>query len=285
MAAVNITVTGLNQKIARNTQVAATEDVWTITSQNFGTNVPLLCVRPSVDTYYHTTSGQTATDGWIIKAGQVLPVRIASTTTVFYLRPVSTAGTIDCVVVAADDIPASAAALTTDAAASLTQGNSQKATYTISTLTAAPASANYAVLNIEAGATKTPRIRRVIISNPGFGTAAALLTFELVRTTSASSGGTATVPAPHDTTDAAYSGLARKDGATLGTIGTQITTFSIFQPATAAANFAPAVFEFYGQMSKAMTIPAGTANGIALRCINGNAGATGFCASMEVTDE
>lgn len=285
MATIPITITGLNQKIARNTQAAATEDTWTITSQNFATNVPLLCVRPSVDTYYHTTAGQTATDGWIIKAGQVLPVRCASLTTTFYLRPVSTAGTIDCVVVAADDLPASAATLTTDAAASLTQGNSQKATYTISTLTAAPATANYAVLNIEAGATKTARVRRLIISNPGFGTAAAALDFELVRTTTASSAGTAVTPAPHDTTNAAYSGVARKDGATLGTIGTQLTTFTIVQPATAVAAFTPIVFEFYGQMSQALTIPAGTANGIALRCINGNAGATGFRASLEVTDE
>jgi hypothetical protein len=177
-----------------------------------------------------------------------------------------------------------ATALLVDSTGALVQGNSRKATYSFSTLTAAPATANYVVMNFEAGTTKTVRLRRLIISNPGFGTAAAGLTFELIRTTAASSAGTAATPAPHDTTSAAYSGVARINGATI-TAGTQITTFTIVQPATAIAAFTPVVFEFYGQMSQSITIAAGVANGLALRCINGNAGATGFCASMELTDE
>ena len=284
MAAVNITIPGINQKITRNTQVAAQEDVWTVTGLS-NNSLMVLYVRPTVDTFYHSASGQAATDGYIIRAGMCHPV-IVATTTVFYLRPVSTAGTIDCTIVPAGVALNTTPTLGTDATGSLLQGTSARPTYTINTLTSAPAVANYTILNIEAGATKIPRIRRIIISNPGFGTAAAALTFEVVRTTAASSVGTAVTPSIHDTSvpDAAYGGTARKDGATI-TAGTQITTFEIFQPATLAGSYVPMVIELYGQISKPYVIPTGVTNGIALRCINGNAGATGFCASMEFTEE
>lgn len=290
MAAVAISFSRLGEKIARNTQVASQEDAWTVTAAGVGIqgvlNPPgiFLLLRPSVDTYYHTTSGSTASDGFPLLGGCQYPIQLGSSTS-FFLRPVSTAGVVDCVIV-----PASAAtaqpfkALTLDASSSLTQGNSGKATYTFSTLIAAPATGNYVVMNFEAGATKTVRLRRLIISNPGSGTALAGLTFELIRTSAASSGGTVKTPAPHDTTAAAFSGIARTDGSTI-TAGTQITTFTIVEPATVVGSFSPVVFEFYGQMSQAIVVPAGITNGLALRCINGNTGAAGFCASMELTDE
>jgi hypothetical protein len=282
MAAVPITITGIGQKVPRNTQGAAQEDAWTITNPSAG--ALFLIVRPSQDTFYHSTAGQTATDGLPLSGGMFYAIRIGGTTT-FYLRPVSTAGVIDCFVqdsAGAAGTPYKAVVL--DNAGALTQGNSQKPTFTISTLTAAPIAANYVVANFEAGATKTPRLRRIIVSNPGFGTAAAALTFEVIRTTAASSAGTLVTPASHDPADAAFSGIARTNGATI-TAGAQVTTFTIFQPATASAAFSPVVFEFYGQMSKAIAVAAGITNGLALRCINGNAGASGFCASMEMTDE
>lgn len=290
MAAVALSFSRLGEKLARNTQVAAQEDAWTVTASTAGlagispVTGAVLLLRPSVDTYYHTTAASTATDGFPILGGSQYPIALGPITS-FYLRPVSTAGVVDCVVV--PSFAASAQpfkSLTLDSSASLTQGNSAKPTYSFSTLVAAPATANYVIMNFEAGATKTVRLRRLIISNPGAGVALAGLTFELIRTTAASSAGTTKTPAPHDTTSAAFSGVARTDGATI-TAGTQITTFTIVEPATTAGAFTPAVFEFYGQMSQAITIPAGITNGLALRCINGNTGAAGFCASMELTDE
>ena len=86
MAAVNVTVTGFSQKIPRNTQVAAQEDVWTITApNNFGQDAYLL-IRVSADTLYHSVSGQAATDGLPIPGGDYFPVKLG-TTTVFYLTP------------------------------------------------------------------------------------------------------------------------------------------------------------------------------------------------------
>ena len=286
MAAVNVTVTGFSQKIPRNTQVAAQEDVWTITApNNFGQDAYLL-IRVSADTLYHSVSGQAATDGLPIPGGDYFPVKLG-TTTVFYLRPASTAGIVDCVIVTgamAPMVPYKSVIL--DNAGALTQGSSQKPTYGYDSIIGAPAAANYVHLAVESGPTKITRIRRLVISNPGFGTAAALLTFEVIRTTAVGSGGTTSAPALYDTsgTDAAFSGICRKDGSTI-TAGTQLRTFSIFQPATAAGSFSPFVYEFYGQIAKALVIPAGTANGIALRCINGNAGAAGFACSFEFTEE
>lgn len=283
-ATVTVTVNQIGQKIPRNTQVAAQEDTWTING-SAGSTPMYLVIRPSQDTLYHSTSGQTASDGFTIPGGSYFYSPIGSGPITFYLRPSSTAGVVDCVVVPAPGMGSTGAkALVTDAASALTQGNSQKATYTINTLTSAPITGNYPVLTFEAGTTKTCRVRRVVISNPGFATAGTVLTFELVRTSAASSAGTTVTPAPHDTTDSAFSGVARKDGATI-TAGTQIVTFAVAVPATVAGAFTPFVFEFYGQMSKSLTVPAGITNGMALRCINGAAGASSLCASMEITEE
>ena len=284
MAAVAITVTGINQKVTRNTQVAAQEDAWTITG--IGSNTPMiLYFRPTVDTFYHSVAGQAAADGYIVRAGMCHPVLVTSSTA-FYLRPVSTAGTVDCTIIPAGVALNTDPVFGVDTGGSLVQGTSSRPTYAVNTLTAAPTAANYTVLTIEAGAAKIPRLRRVIISHPGFGTAAAALTFEVIRTTAASSVGTVVTPSVYDTSvpDAAYSGVARSNGPTI-TAGTQITTFTIFQPATLPGAFTPVVFEFYGQNSKPLVIPTGVTNGLALRCINGNAGATGFCASLEFTEE
>jgi hypothetical protein len=282
MAAVPVTITGVGQKITRNTQVAAQEDAWTIT--NTSGQALFLVIRPSQDTLYHSTSGSTAADGLPISGGSFFPIKSGGSAT-FYLRPASTAGVVDSFVVSSmDELVGPYKAVMLDSVGALTQGNSQKPTFTISTLVAAPTAANYVVANFESGAAKVSRLRRIIISNPGFGTAAAALTFEVIRTTAASSAGTLVTPASHDSADAAFSGIARTVGATI-TAGAQVTTFTIFQPATAATAFSPVVFEYYGQMSKAITVPAGVTNGLALRCINGNAGASGFSASMEFTDE
>ncbi len=284
MAAVNITVTGVSQKIARNTQGASQEDTWTVTSNpNMGLPVYLI-IRPSVDSLFHSTVGSTAADGLALPGGCFYPVKLGASTT-FALRPVSTAGVVDCWVADAAMVAAIPyKSVILDAAGALTQGNSQKLTYGFDSIVGAPAAAGYVHLAVESGPTKTTRIRRLVIANPGAGTAAALLTFELIRTTAAGSVGTTIVPAPYETTDAAFTGICRKDGSTI-TAGTQLRTFSIFQPATTPGSFSPFVYEFYGQLAKALTIPAGTANGIALRCINGNAGAVSFAASFEFTEE
>lgn len=284
MAAVNITIAANNQKITRNTQVAAQEDAWTVTGMGASFN-QVLVIRPSQDTLYHSTTGQTAGDGFAIPAGSYFPIMLGSTTTTFFLRPSSTAGVVDCFVA-----PASAwtstgnNSLVKDTTGALTQGNSQKPTYTISDLNSAPATANFVLATFEAGASKVSRLRRLIITNPGLGTAAAGLQMELIRTTAASSVGTLQTPAAHDSNDAAFSGIARIAGPTI-TAGTRIWSGVIFQPATTLAQYSPAIFEFYGQISKAILVPAGVTNGLALRCVNGNAGATGFAFSMELTEE
>lgn len=286
MAAVSVTATNYGQKIPRNTQVVAQEDAWTVTTLNNSGNETYLILRPSVDTLYHSVSGQAASDGIQIPGGGYFPIRLGATT-VFYLRPAGTAGVIDSFVAPPAMAPLEPyKSFTADLAGALTQGNSLKPTYCVDSVTGAPTAAGYVHLAVESGPTKTTRLRRLIISNPGLGTAAALLNLELVRTTAAGSVGTVVTPSVYDTAvpDAAHSGVSRKDGSTI-TAGTIIHIFSIFQPATAAGAFSPFVYDFYGQLAKALTIPSGTANGIALRCTNGNPGAAGFSASFEFTEE
>lgn len=177
MAAVNITVTGVSQKIARNTQVTAQEDTWTVTSNpNMGLPVYLI-IRPSVDSLYHSVVGSSAADGLTLLGGCFYPVKLGASTA-FALRPISTAGVVDCWIADAamvSAIPYKAATL--DATGAIAQGNSQKPTYGVDSLVGAPAAANYVHLAVESGAAKTTRVRRLVIANPGAANFAASFEF------------------------------------------------------------------------------------------------------------
>ena len=112
--------------------------------------------------------------------------------------------------------------LATDPTGGLVLGNPRKATYTLNLIGATPTSANYILAAIEAGASKTMRLRRVIIHQVGVFTAAARCVLSLLRTTAAATGGGAATPAPLEAADGAYSGLAKitNPAITAGTVGT-----------------------------------------------------------------
>lgn len=164
--------------------------------------------------------------------------------------------------------------------------NGVKRTYTVNIDGAAPASGNYVLAAIEAGAGVGFRLRRLIVSVPGSQTAAARQRFEIVRTTAASSGGSLQTPAPRDAADAAFSGIARITNPTI-TAGAALFTFSLVKPTavTTAPGYTPFVVSFDEHNTKPIVVPAGVANGIALREINGAAGAANFCATLEFTEE
>lgn len=163
--------------------------------------------------------------------------------------------------------------------------NSDKATYTVSFNVSPTASTD--LFAIESGASKIVRIRRIVITNPGAQTAAGLRSLQLMRTTAAGVG-SAVTPAPDDTTDAAYSGLARSGntGANLGTAGTVLRTIPIFVPAALAAA-TPFIIDFGADGTQATKCPtgiAGAANGISLRD-PGAAGGVTICGYVEFTEE
>jgi len=164
--------------------------------------------------------------------------------------------------------------------------NGKKRSYTVLIDGAAPTSANYVLAAIEAGAAVGFRLRRLTISIPGSQTTAGRQRFELVRTTAASAAGVATTPQPRDLTDAAFSGIAKITNPTI-TAGVSVFSFSLVKPTavTTAPGFTAFQVSFDELNMKPIIVPAGIVNGIALREINGAAGAANFCATLEITEE
>lgn len=136
---------------------------------------------------------------------------------------------------------------------------------------------------IESSATKRARIRRVVITNPGTATAQTVFTAQLLRTTTAGSGGTVT-PAPFDDTHAAYSGICRSGVGVGGTAGTVLAEIGLVATATASpiTAFPPVILNF--EEALCPTTKAGVANGISLRLTVG-AGAANFKGFVEFDEE
>lgn len=189
-------------------------------------------------------------------------------------NPVLTAGS--------DGTAARTIKTTTAGSVSIQTENSVKATY-IASVTALANTAASDIITIEAGTTKTVRIRKIVILNPGTATAAATRVLTLVRTTTAGTAG-AIVPNPMDAADGAYSGLVRSKATGLGTAGVTLMSIPVFVP-TGATAFTPVVIDFTMDGSaKAPTIAAGVTNGISLRD-PGATGAAALAAYIEYTEE
>lgn len=158
-------------------------------------------------------------------------------------------------------------------------GQSGAATYTVTVNGQANTATGHSIV-IEAPAGNAVRIMHVRILNPGSQTSAGLRLLQLIRTTSAGTGGTVT-PAPHDTADSPYGGIARAKPTT-GTESTVLQDIPVYVP-TAVGAFTPIDLDF-GDVSqeKAFTIAAGTTNGIALKD-PGAAGGANFSASITFT--
>lgn len=130
------------------------------------------------------------------------------------------------------------------------------------------ATANDHLLQLMAGATLNLYIRRIRLYQAGLATAAAIATMQLWRLTTAGTGGTANTPQLWDTTDAA----AGATGMTLPTVkGTETElylpfTVGFIQTApTGGFNTLLADFDFERMRIKCPRIPAGTANGFAIK--------------------
>lgn len=171
----------------------------------------------------------------------------------------------------------------TDLSGSLTVGNSLKPTYTVSVQNAAPISVNYVVAALESGTTKIMRLRRIIIPNIGNATAAQKTVISILRTTAASTGGTTVTPALRDTSDSAYSGIAKTTNPTI-TSGTVLYQTSAYTPTTLGA-FTPMIIDFAHPNMKAIIANVGIANGLAIRIDNGAAGYANLDIILEFTEE
>lgn len=153
-------------------------------------------------------------------------------------------------------------------------GKSALASYMVGTSNAAVTAAASDVLSLEAEAARGFRISKVCIY-PGSATAAALVQWQLIRTTTASSGGTVIAAevtsgnnflSKADPGDANWSGVARAPGATEGTSGAILDTgmAHVQITATPPTNF-PYFCREYGLIDgKQPVIAAGVTNGVKL---------------------
>ena len=157
--------------------------------------------------------------------------------------------------------------------AEVVTGKSTRATY-IASLSSVSYTAVESLINLEAEAGRGFRITEVCVSG-GSATAAAWTTWQLIRTTSASSAGT-TIAAESTTThsvtkmdpaDANWSGAARTGG-TEGTSGAVIDQGTIFVNITATPPAAPGADQvchtYCKSGDKCPTVIAGVANGVKL---------------------
>jgi hypothetical protein len=171
-----------------------------------------------------------------------------------------------------------------DASSRAIAGDSNRPTYVWMAANLHFDAVTYDAFVLEAGATKSARIRKIVLFNPGSQTAGALTGAQLTRTTAAGAGG-AVVPPPLDPDDVAFTGILRVNGnGQAGTLGTNLGSVSWFTPA-AVAQFQPTVlFDWTNAMDKAPRIKPGA--GITFRANQAAAGA-GLNASLylEFTEE
>lgn len=145
---------------------------------------------------------------------------------------------------------------------------------------------------IEAGAQRAVRVLKVCVTNPGTQTSAGFRVLLLERTTAAGTNGVVTAEAAgaptaalarQDSGGSAFSGVVRAKPTGLGTQGATLAVLPVWVP-TSAAFAQPVCLDFTNPYDRPPRIPAGTANGIALRD-PGAAGGANFAAYVVFAEE
>lgn len=130
------------------------------------------------------------------------------------------------------------------------------------------ATANDHILQIMAGASLNVRIRRIRFEQSGNATTAAIGILEIWRLSSAGTGGTAVTPAKLDTGDAASGATAMTLPTVKGTESVLVMRSALIyrQAVSATAAGVDDAWEWVQQPGqKPLIIPAGAANGIAIK--------------------
>lgn len=156
------------------------------------------------------------------------------------------------------------------------------ATYSVDTASAgtSSATANSHLLQIMAGASLNVYVRRIQIFQLAVATAAAIDAIEIVRLSTAGTGGTAVTPSPRDTTDSASGAAGMTLPTVKGTEGTFVDRCTVQWIQTVGTQSGGSLatlladLDFDRLRGKALRIPAGTANGIAIKNPTARANAT-----------
>jgi hypothetical protein len=156
-------------------------------------------------------------------------------------------------------------------------GEPALATYSVIAEEISIATAADHVLQIMAGASNYVRIHYIMVEQAANATTAAARAIELVRLTTAGTGGGAVTPRPFDTGDAAAGATAMTLPTVKGTEGVKLLrAHLLFRQAVAAtAAQIDDIWEWTAHpRGKPIIIPAGAANGIAIKNVTATAAAT-----------
>jgi hypothetical protein len=151
------------------------------------------------------------------------------------------------------------------------------ATYRVIATSISTGTANDHILQIMAGASLNVRLRYLRVEQAVGATAVAIGSFQVWRLSTAGTGGTAVTPRPMDTADAAAGATGMTLPTVKGTETVQLDTFRIIlrQALLATSAQADDIYEYRaGPAEKPIIIPAGAANGLALKVTTAVAGAT-----------
>jgi hypothetical protein len=173
------------------------------------------------------------------------------------------------------------AGVNTNKALSTAPGDSTRDSYAVILLSVAYTAVD-SLINLEAEAGRGFQITQICI-NPGWATAVAQTTWQLIRTTTASSAGTV-ISAESTTTHTVskmnpassnWSGIARTSG-TEGTSGAVLDQGTIFVPINVTPPAVPRIFcrDYKGDNGQPPTVIAGTTNGVKLMFTGTAGGAT-----------
>lgn len=129
------------------------------------------------------------------------------------------------------------------------------------------------IMAIQADGTLYTRIRRIFIAQVAAAGSGTLGVIEVIRTTTAGTGGTAITPRPYDTGDSAYGGDVRSLPTAKGTEGVVLARRRIWLTNSIAAQ--PNSIEIVARTDmKPIIIQPATTNGICLKIVTGVASAT-----------
>lgn len=157
-------------------------------------------------------------------------------------------------------------------------GENYLASYMVNAIAVSTATANSHLLQIMAGASLKVRIRRIEIWQYAMATTVALMDTRIYRLTTAGTGGTGFTAAPLEAADGAAGAQPMQLPTVKGTEGTLICSGRPYMMQTLGASAqlsSPVlVFDFDRPRSKPLVIPAGTANGIAIKNVDAVAAGT-----------
>lgn len=153
-------------------------------------------------------------------------------------------------------------------------------TYEVAPAAASAATAASHLLQIMAGASLNVYVRWIGLYQLVVATAAAIDEYDIVRVTTAGTGGAAVTPAPLDSGDAAAGAAGMTLPTVKGTEGTIVSRISVQFTQTIATQSGGMKAQLIGEWDfeklrgKALRIPSGATNGIVVKVITARAGAT-----------